>query len=155
MIRSKKVFWICLALALLWILLIFLHSLQDGEKSSRESGLLWEILVTLIPRLSHGLVRKLGHLAEFTVLGCLLGGAFRLKRTPAGIKRLSPWVRHLLLPAYCGLVVAFCDEIIQTAVPGREGRITDVLIDFAGILLGLLIVAVWKRFGKGDRDGQT
>lgn len=152
--KPGKGLWICLTLTLLWILFVFLRSLQNGEASSQESGLLWEILATLIPRLSHTLVRKLGHLAEFTVLGSLLGGLFRLKSLPGGFMRLSPRVRHLLLPAYCGLVVAFCDEIIQTGVPGRDGRIMDVFIDFAGVCLGILLVAVWKKHRKGASRGQ-
>ncbi|WP_171473224.1 VanZ family protein [Frigoriglobus tundricola] len=35
-------------------------------------------------------------------------------------------------------------EIAQTYVPGRTGRVMDVLIDWAGITLGVLIWKVWS-----------
>jgi VanZ family protein len=36
-------------------------------------------------------------------------------------------------------------EWIQTFVPGRTGQLTDVLIDCAGIAVGLLAVRLWSR----------
>ncbi|MFO0796827.1 MAG: VanZ family protein [Gemmataceae bacterium] len=36
-------------------------------------------------------------------------------------------------------------EVIQTYVPGRTGQFTDVLIDWAGITLGVLAVRLWAR----------
>lgn len=148
--KSRKTLWICLALTLLWILFIFTHSLQNSETSSQRSAFLWEVLLKIIPSLSHSFLRKLGHLAEFTVLGCLLGSLFRLESLPAGLMRLSEGLRRYVLPAYGGLVVAFCDEIIQTFVPGRSGEFRDVAIDFSGILLGIIMVAVFKRI-RGRR----
>jgi VanZ family protein len=38
-------------------------------------------------------------------------------------------------------------EVIQTFVPNRTGKVTDVLIDWAGITLGAL--AVWLRTRRG------
>jgi VanZ family protein len=38
-------------------------------------------------------------------------------------------------------------EVIQTFVPNRTGKATDVLIDWAGITLGLLAVRLWVRRG--------
>lgn len=151
--KPGKGLWICLTLTLLWVLFVFLHSLQNGEESSQKSSSLWEFLAKVLPFISHTLVRKLGHLAEFTVLGCLLAALFRARGLPAQLQKLSDLQCHIVLPAYCGLVVAFCDEIIQTGVPGRDGKITDVLIDFAGVCLGLLAVTVWTKRRKGGFGG--
>jgi len=35
-------------------------------------------------------------------------------------------------------------EIAQTYIPGRTGRVMDVVIDWAGITLGVLIWQVWQ-----------
>ena len=151
--EKRRALWICLGLTLVWIAFIFLRSMQSGEKSAEESSVIWTFLSKFIPSLSHTLVRKLGHLAEFTVLGCLLAALFRARGFPAQLQKLSDLQCHIVLPAYCGLVVAFCDEIIQTGVPGRDGKITDVLIDFAGVCLGLLAVTVWTKRRKGEFGG--
>jgi len=37
---------------------------------------------------------------------------------------------------------ALSDEFHQSLVPGREGRFTDTLIDFLGILIGVLSIKV-------------
>ena len=140
--KSRGILWVCLALTLLWIGFIFLHSLQNGEDSSQESGAVWELLSKIFPSISHGLVRKLGHLTEFTILGCLLAALFRSKSLPERGRKLPAVLRCFVLPAGCGLLVAMCDEIIQTGVPGRSGEWRDVLIDFSGVLLGVLLVSL-------------
>ncbi len=42
-------------------------------------------------------------------------------------------------------------EIVQTYVPNRSGRVWDVLIDWAGVAVGLTVVrySVWKRPKRG------
>ncbi len=41
---------------------------------------------------------------------------------------------------FCGLATAVCDETIQLNVEGRAGMITDVLLDFSGVIFGTLIM---------------
>ena len=72
------------------------------------------------------LLRKLAHAAEYAFLGLLLARA-------AG----RPSVALLL-----GVTYAALDEVHQTFVPGRAGRPLDVLIDTAGLALG---VFAWER----------
>jgi VanZ family protein len=80
-----------------------------------------------IPALGTGLggwdvlLRKLAHITEYAVL------AFLLRRALS-----APW-------AFAAAVLyAISDEIHQSFVRGREGRLRDVLIDAVGIVLGLL-----------------
>ena len=78
-------------------------------------------------------VRKLAHMTEFGTLGMLI---FLLLRT---------W--NFSLPR-CGLgamlgalICASADELHQyLAQQGRSGKVTDVLIDCAGALIGCLVV---------------
>lgn len=78
-----------------------------------------------------GVIRKLGHLAEFALLGLLLYLAFRawgrLRAATLG------W------PLLAGLAVAVCDETIQLYVPGRHSSVLDVWLDGAGVLLGMML----------------
>ena len=90
-------------------------------------------------------VRKLAHFTEYLVLGTLAINALRLhvgssERNPEDGANASS--RNLLIPAlswaFCVLYAA-SDEFHQLFVPGRAGLVTDVCIDSAGALLGILI----------------
>ena len=97
---------------------------------------LWAALIfafSSIPSLGTGLgtwdlvLRKLGHAAEFAVLGALLYRA--LRREPLAI---------LLGSAY-----AVTDEVHQAFVSGRHGSPVDWLIDTLGVVAGVLICSRW------------
>ena len=90
-------------------------------------------------------VRKLAHFMEYLVLGMLAINALRLhmgssEHNPEDGATAS--FRNLLIPAlswaFC-ILYAASDEFHQLFVPGRAGLITDVCIDSAGALLGILI----------------
>ena len=74
-------------------------------------------------------LRKLAHGAEFAVLGALLLRALGEE-----------------LPALAaGIGYAVTDELHQHFVSGRVGAPLDVLIDSAGVALG---IAVWRLLGR-------
>jgi VanZ family protein len=75
------------------------------------------------------ILRKLAHLAVYTVLTVLLVRAFRLHVA----RPTHAWLLAMLVAA----LYACSDEWHQTFVPGREGRVRDILIDSIGI------VGVW------------
>ena len=85
-----------------------------------------------VPDLGTGLgawdlvLRKLGHVAEFAVLGALLLRAARDER----------------IALAAGIAYAVSDELHQSFVPGRIGSPLDVLIDAVGVALG---VVLWRR----------
>ena len=75
------------------------------------------------------LLRKLAHAAEFAVLGVLF---LRAVERPA--------LAFLLASAY-----AVSDEIHQIFVPGRLGSPLDVLIDVAGVAVGIALALRVRR----------
>ena len=88
-----------------------------------------------VPDLGTGLgtwdlvLRKLAHGAEFAVLGALLLRALRDE-----------------LPALvAGIGYAITDEVHQHFVEGRIGSPLDVVIDSAGVALG---IALWRRLAR-------
>ncbi|MDP1629439.1 MAG: VanZ family protein [bacterium] len=107
---------------------------------------LWSALIfwfSSVPGLESGLevktdfaLRKLAHLAEYGILAILWIRAL----TAAGLPRRRAFLFSIL---FC-VAFAISDEIHQLYVPGREGKIYDVLIDAAGVILGAYIPEFWK-----------
>ena len=58
----------------------------------------------------------------------------------------------VMIPAAAGLLVAICDECVQLGVEGRSGEVRDVLIDFSGVLLAVLVcrILTWLRGRKKE-----
>ncbi len=134
---NKKKFRIWLILSLLWLAVIFGHSAMPADLSRQESLGIFAWLQSFLPWLTHGLLRKLGHLAEFAILGFFLTGVF--------------WHRgkfRLYQPVAGALLTAFCDETLQLFIPGRSGEIRDVWIDLAGAVCGCLFLWIIFRLKK-------
>ena len=134
-------------LALFWMCIIFAFSAQGEEESIAVSesfsyrmvrsadsffGLNWEDeKLHQIAAQIEGAVRKAAHMAEFAILSILL------------YIWLGKWQfttnKKALLAMIATALYAASDEIHQLFVPGRAGRFTDVLIDSAGAILGVLV----------------
>lgn len=79
-------------------------------------------------------VAKLFHMMEYAAFSfCLTSSVFLLGN---GLK--NRFERILL----CGMTLALTDELIQTMFSGRGSRVTDVLVDTAGIMVGYAVVIV-------------
>lgn len=142
---------IFLAFSILWMIIIFRYSARNADLSTQDSynaGLFFGHLfypgfdnLTETARLAFAEmidmpVRKAAHASEYALLAMLLYGAF------ADGKAVSCFAGAYRKAWICAVVYAATDEIHQTFVPGRAGRITDVLIDGAGALLGLMVIYV-------------
>ncbi|MCD2492117.1 VanZ family protein [Lacrimispora sp. NSJ-141] len=127
--------WIFLALSLLWMLVIFTFSAQDGEASGTIS-----ITVSSALHLPEWLIRKGAHMAEYVVLAVLLSGFFSTFPS-LGRKRqgAAAWLFSVLYAA--------TDEFHQIFSGGRTPAVRDVLIDGSGAALGaaLFFLAVWMK----------
>ena len=60
--------------------------------------------------------------------------------------------RELLFPWVIAAAYAATDEFHQLFVPGRSGQISDVVLDSAGALAGLLILTVAREIMKNRRN---
>ena len=144
--KHRKKVILYAVLTFLVMCFIFIMSAQDGEKSgSLSNGFLASIFGTLLeqilPRLSdYGAaydIRKYAHMFEYMCLGIsssLL--LFELLRYHASRFCKAPPASF----AFC-FFYACTDEWHQTFVPGRAGRFSDVLVDSAGFLLGILTIS--------------
>jgi VanZ family protein len=133
-------FW---APVLLWMAVIFWMS--TAAFSSENTSLIIEpILRFLDPVLSphqtnliHDVIRKLGHVTEYFVLGILLFRAFRGSSTE---KKMWQWA---LLSVAVTALYAASDELHQSFVTTRTPSVLDVGIDTAAGMLAQAAGMVW------------
>ena len=149
----------------LWAAVIFWFSAQDGTHSDGMSGGITARLAAILPgwnslsaqaqearvNFLHHLVRKGAHMTEYAVFGALLMNAVTRQRRRANAVSAA-------LAALGGLLYAASDEFHQLFVPGRAGLVTDVLIDFGGVLIGVLlfwaIYQMCSKCGRGSKKVQ-
>lgn len=133
---TKRVLRVLFTLALAGtVVFIFANSSQNGSASGAVSAV-WTARLNAAMggfgigfSFTEGLVRKLGHVAEYALLGFWLMLTLRVYT-----KRLLAFVSWPLLG---GLCCAVLDEFNQLRVPGRSGLVSDVVIDFGGVVAGL------------------
>ena len=132
---------------LLWVLFIFINSMQTGSESGEMSGnvteAINEVLHVISPswNVGHLFVRKAAHFSEFALLALLFGFAY-LTTFVSGLDERVPLRRLscVLLALPSAVLVAAIDETIQLFVEGRVGSAVDVLIDSSGAACSVLVL---------------
>lgn len=141
------------ALTVAAVAAIFYNSSLSAVESTEQSSPVTEMInrflggIGIPITLTEGIVRKLAHLTEYTVLGTLLTTTIYLYTHKRG--------RTFLIALPSGVLVAVCDELIQLGSVGRSSEVRDVLIDSCGILLGALIVILFISLLEKRRKGKT
>ena len=140
-------------LALMWMCVIFAFSAQTKEESGAVSEGLSYRMINSTGRLLHlnideekireianaidFYVRKGAHMTEYAILAILLCvwlGRWQMSRT-----------RLVCMAGTFTSLYACSDEFHQLFVEGRAGRVSDVLIDSAGAVLGLALFLFIRR----------
>ncbi len=142
----KKIIY--LILLILWMIIIFMFSNQNGVKSQSLSDKFINNIISVsnksmsksdkietISNISY-LVRKIAHFSEYLILGILL--ILTLKEF--NVKR------YYLLSIIIAVIYASSDEVHQLFLVGRSAKVLDVFIDSFGSIVGILIVKL--RFKK-------
>jgi len=137
-------------LSVIIMLIIFYFSAQEATVSQGVSdGFINKILFIIFPKFNNLslaeqtdllfnlsiVVRKTAHFLIYALLGFCLNGAmyndFKISR------KIKP-----VLVLSIGLIYAISDELHQYFVPGRAMKLTDVLIDFCGVMFGAFVLFV-------------
>ena len=152
------------------IFIFMMSSMPADDSTELSMGVVWHIIGFIVPgydqmtlaeqfqwqqMLDHPL-RKVAHFLEYTLLGVLMMNlAYRIARLhgDAATGRgdcvkppVSSPLRPLAIAAWAAATAyAITDEIHQIFVPGRACMVTDVLVDTAGVLLGVMVVALIIR----------
>ena len=130
-IVGRVVFTVAL-IACIWF--IFSNSMAVATVSTGSSILRRLGQPGLAEHLTMHIVRKLAHFCEYTLEGFLLMLCMRVySRHP---------LRHITVPMLGGVLTALTDETIQLFSEGRSGQVTDVWLDSAGVLAGILVAIV-------------
>ena len=125
------------------IAFIFSNSMKIASVSSVSSGRVLQLLQAVLrrlgmpglaQRLTMHIVRKMAHFCEYTLEGFLLMLCMRVYT--------RRYVRHISVPMLGGVLTALTDETIQIFSPGRSSQVTDVWLDSAGVLAGILVAIV-------------
>ena len=123
---------------------IFIQSALPGNLSSDESNFFVKILVALfnVDAGSVGFaVRKCAHFTEYMVLG----GSAMLLFSEMWLSGLIAWA--------VGAAYSVTDEFHQLFVAGRSCEVRDMCIDAAGVLCGVMVIALWKmKKGKNNTN---
>ncbi len=141
----SDVFWH--AALVVYVLLVYGHSLIPAEISSQESGAVLEFLRRMssavhLPgdMLTEHIVRKTAHFLEYMGMGALLylNARIMVRQRMASFQSMAAMA--IWLP--------FLDETIQLFVRGRSGQISDVWLDMAGMWTGIAVMWYWRRAGE-------
>lgn len=90
--------------------------------------------------LSAYILRKTAHVGEYFVLTLLIIRAVYVLRWSIN--------QTLFISAAIAFLYALSDEWHQSFVPFRDGKCLDVGIDLVGIILGVLVYALWHNTSK-------
>ncbi len=144
-----KIAILAVLLALL-VAFIFSNSMKSGEESNSDSAKIAGILEPVINMVfgegrvsANYVVRKGAHLGEFALLGFLSMLLVRAT-TRYNEKKL------LYVGLFVMLSVAVADEYIQIFT-GRTSSVSDVLIDFSGVLIGMTVAFLLCLITRKDR----
>ena len=135
---KKKSCWLLVALM---VIFIFSNSAASAGTSNGMSLTVSEWVrpvlntVGLHPETDflNFVIRKLAHFSECALLGCLIAAAYRLQ----------PWSwmksKAALLPFF---IIPVLDENLQRFSAGRSCELRDMLIDSAGMAVGMFLAIV-------------
>lgn len=133
---KKKSCWI-----LVGLMVIFIFS-NSAASASTSNGMSLTVSEWVRPILNtvglhpetdflNFVIRKLAHFSEYALLGVLIGLAYRLQ----------PWSwmkgKVALLPFF---IIPVLDENLQRFSSGRSCELRDMLIDSAGMAVGMMLV---------------
>ncbi|EJO5346041.1 VanZ family protein [Clostridium botulinum] len=132
--------------SLIWMIVIFIFSNQPGESSNKNNFFIADVLrkgkITLFKHIDYNflnfLIRKAAHVTEYFILFMLL--YFALKKTIYKNTKVKA--------AIITILYACSDELHQLFIPGRDGKIRDVLIDSIGVFIGIVIIYIFQFIKK-------
>ncbi len=136
--------YIAFTFLFLWLVIIFLFSCESAKDSTKTSKSFTKQVIVVVEKITKidldemgkdkvidktfKVVRKFAHFFEYFVLAVLLMFVFQYY--------LEVNIKLVILVCCIGLLYSITDEFHQLFVPGRTGRVVDVLVDFLGICLG-------------------
>lgn len=123
---------------ILWMIVIFLLSNQNGtESQSLSDGLIGKILCPIVSNCNADIysliIRKTAHFILYFILGIFSIINFKIEK------------EDIITALLICIVYAFTDEIHQMLIDNRSGELRDIIIDSLGSLSSILLVYKIKK----------
>jgi len=140
--KKDALFYIVLIILIATLVFIFQNSLQPAAESSEKSESVMNSVKPLFEfflgrgNVTDHIIRKTAHFIEFTVLGAEL-----MLLAVLSINKLR--FQNFLNCLFAGLTSAVIDESLQL-LTDRGPLVQDILLDFCGVMTGVLIVLLTK-----------
>ncbi len=166
--NGKKIIALRTVLIILTVavmVVIFILSADNADESNAKSDLISGSVIETVLAFFHlegekaeifidncvMIVRKTAHFTEYAVLGFLLFSvceSFFIKRKIA-----------IPVSLCSGALYAVSDEIHQSFVPGRSCLISDMILDTAGVMAGIIVlivfIAIIKKYKNKSQSAET
>ncbi|RHV12990.1 VanZ family protein [Clostridium sp. OM05-9] len=150
--ESKKRFLYIIPV-IIWMVFIFYMSGKTGQESSGQSGKISLFITNLLEKVRQDspqemqklqdilelVIRKTAHMTEYAIL-FLLSYLATVKKSMSQSRFYNRSIAVLI-----SLLYACSDEMHQLLVPGRSGKMIDVGIDMAGVLIVLICMILSKN----------
>lgn len=144
--KSNK--YLKIILIIIWMIIIFIFSSENGNKSENTSRKITDKVIELVTdeeakenkilvENTDKIIRKLAHYSIYTV-----GGVLIMSYAYTIGKNRKPQILYSII---FGASYAITDEIHQFFVSERSARIFDVGIDTLGVITGILIYLVLRK----------
>jgi len=148
---KNRLIWIPV---ILWMMVIFYLSHQVASESNELSmgitKVLFEVASMIFPSLEielfNHVIRKNAHFIAYFILGLLTINAIYWN------KKFGH--KAFIIALIISILYAVSDEIHQLFIPGRAGRLVDVLIDAFGAFCGIGVYTIGYRIIKHKRRFQ-
>lgn len=148
--RRDNLKHILLIITIFFTFFIFINSMFPADASAEQSGKVLESVKFIFLKLNINVnitehfIRKAAHFTEYSILGFLL--------ILTEIEYTDNILSNIFRPLFAGLVIPVTDETIQLFVEGRSGQVSDILLDFSGVIFGFFIAAcIYNLFMKKRR----
>ena len=144
-------------LLILWMLMMFMFSSQNGSLSDKTSGGITGVITHIVQNIFNiennikitilsdfkKIVRKTAHFTAYALGGILAYCTYN------SYKKIK--LEDLKYIVIFMILYAISDEIHQYFVPGRSAEIRDVLIDVLGANIGILLInRIFELGGKNE-----
>lgn len=134
-------------LLIIWMIVIFAFSSAEADKSTNSSDKVINTFIEIKDKITDNqtseydkeiitdnltyIVRKTAHVTEYLILSILMYNAL-----------FNFNINNPKLVFLYSVIYSCTDEFHQLFVPGRTGRIIDVLIDSIGIIIGIYLYKI-------------
>lgn len=136
-----------IVLLIIWMIVIFAFSSAEADKSTNSSDQVINTFIEIKDKITDNktsdydkeiitnnltyIVRKTAHVTEYLILAILMYNAL-----------YNFNINNIKLAFLLSVIYSCTDEFHQLFVPGRTGRLVDVLIDSIGIIIGLYLYKI-------------